>query len=216
MFRISIFSLILLTYFIFSAAAEPPAYGDPDEVWITTSSGDTIVVGEQIELQYHIANSVDIYAATLTIGLSSPDSAAWEWVIPEGFDEYLTTEPGSRFNDNYLLLGATFEIYVDTVELDWYGFPDDPTPPGPLEHFWSLHLRPTRAGTIIIDTACIRGCVYDNWMLEPIMEPSWAGPLQFTVVEPVKGDINCDGQANIEDAVYLINWIFRGGPPPCR
>lgn len=29
------------------------------------------------------------------------------------------------------------------------------------------------------------------------------------------GDANCDGQANISDVVYLINYLFHGGPPPC-
>ena len=28
------------------------------------------------------------------------------------------------------------------------------------------------------------------------------------------GDANCDGSLNVSDAVYLINFIFVGGPPP--
>ena len=28
------------------------------------------------------------------------------------------------------------------------------------------------------------------------------------------GDVNCDGQVNIADVVYLINFLFLGGPPP--
>lgn len=30
------------------------------------------------------------------------------------------------------------------------------------------------------------------------------------------GDINADGWINVADAVYLINFIFRDGPPPCQ
>jgi len=30
------------------------------------------------------------------------------------------------------------------------------------------------------------------------------------------GDTNADGWINIADAVYLINFIFKGGPPPCQ
>jgi hypothetical protein len=28
------------------------------------------------------------------------------------------------------------------------------------------------------------------------------------------GDANGDGTVNVADAVYLINYIFKGGPPP--
>jgi hypothetical protein len=29
-----------------------------------------------------------------------------------------------------------------------------------------------------------------------------------------KGDCNGDGEVNIADAVYLVNYLFLGGPPP--
>ena len=28
------------------------------------------------------------------------------------------------------------------------------------------------------------------------------------------GDVNCDGEVNIADVVYIINYLFLGGPPP--
>jgi hypothetical protein len=43
-----------------------------------------------------------------------------------------------------------------------------------------------------------------------------APPATFDIVDRrVCGDVNCDGSANVGDAVYLIAYIFRGGPPPC-
>jgi len=30
----------------------------------------------------------------------------------------------------------------------------------------------------------------------------------------VCGDANADGTTNVTDAVYIIQWIFAGGPPP--
>ena len=30
------------------------------------------------------------------------------------------------------------------------------------------------------------------------------------------GDVNCDGSIVIADAVYLLNWLFLGGPMPCK
>ncbi len=32
---------------------------------------------------------------------------------------------------------------------------------------------------------------------------------------PCNGDANCDCIITISDAVYLINYIFGGGPAPC-
>ena len=28
------------------------------------------------------------------------------------------------------------------------------------------------------------------------------------------GDANGDGEVNVGDAVYLISYVFKGGPPP--
>jgi hypothetical protein len=29
------------------------------------------------------------------------------------------------------------------------------------------------------------------------------------------GDDNCDGKVSVSDVVYEINYLFKGGPPPC-
>lgn len=31
----------------------------------------------------------------------------------------------------------------------------------------------------------------------------------------LKGDVNCDGVVNVADAIYITNYLYRGGPPPC-
>jgi hypothetical protein len=30
------------------------------------------------------------------------------------------------------------------------------------------------------------------------------------------GDVNADGIVNVNDALYILNYLFRGGPPPCN
>ncbi len=35
-------------------------------------------------------------------------------------------------------------------------------------------------------------------------------------VKAYNGDVNCDNKITVGDVVYLINYLFRGGPPPCR
>jgi len=55
-----------------------------------------------------------------------------------------------------------------------------------------------------------------------LMQGAYAGVNQVRVEFPtfmpnnwmLIGDANCDGQIDIDDAVYLIQYIFVGGPPP--
>ena len=35
------------------------------------------------------------------------------------------------------------------------------------------------------------------------------------LLECICGDVNADGGVNITDAVYIINWLFKGGPDLC-
>jgi hypothetical protein len=48
--------------------------------------------------------------------------------------------------------------------------------------------------------------------LEPV-----ASPVVFPSVSGSRicGDVNCDRTINVSDAVQIINWIFKGGNPPC-
>jgi hypothetical protein len=44
------------------------------------------------------------------------------------------------------------------------------------------------------------------------------GPADIVITQPqeyVCGDVDCSGGVDIDDAVYLIQHIFTGGPLPC-
>ena len=47
---------------------------------------------------------------------------------------------------------------------------------------------------------------------EPLATDS--GWLMISVI-PVLGDANCDGVVDVGDVIYTINYLFKGGPPPC-
>jgi len=47
----------------------------------------------------------------------------------------------------------------------------------------------------------------------PPEKPKCSGPLSC-VCEPLRGDANGDGKVSVSDVVYLINYLFKGGPAP--
>ena len=34
-------------------------------------------------------------------------------------------------------------------------------------------------------------------------------------IDEIAADVNCDADINVSDVVYLINYLFKGGPEPC-
>ncbi len=75
-----------------------------------------------------------------------------------------------------------------------------------------LWFSATGAGTVAFDTITLVGYTYnfkdqyaDGYI--PDFRP-------FTVTVGMRGDADSDGSLNIADAVYLINYIFKGGPGP--
>ncbi len=216
------FTILFITGII---SAQDPI-GDPDEVWVTSSSGDTICVDELVMLEVYIANSNIYNSVAVGLELYSPDDADWEWV---------DLGNGGEFGAFDLIENTRLQIGLELFLPEWApsspsGAPADSFgisavsfapphfDPGPMEHTYNLGIRPTRVGTICIDKGFIPPASV-SWVFDgpdATIIPSWGGPYCFTVIEATKGDINCDGKADVGDAVYLINWIFRYGPAPCR
>jgi subtilisin family serine protease len=70
----------------------------------------------------------------------------------------------------------------------------------------------TGSGTIAFDTITLVGYSYN-------FKNHYAGDYMpdfrpFTVIVGSRGDANNDGTINVADAVFLINYIFKGGPAP--
>lgn len=43
---------------------------------------------------------------------------------------------------------------------------------------------------------------------------SFGSPLQFRVLKYLRGDVNTDLKRNLADIIYLVNYVFKGGPVP--
>ncbi len=48
-----------------------------------------------------------------------------------------------------------------------------------------------------------------NWPAE-----GEVGSFEITEVPPQRGNVNCDGQITVSDVIYIINYLFKGGPTP--
>lgn len=56
---------------------------------------------------------------------------------------------------------------------------------------------------MLIGPACAGGVPINNRVFTPKISLS------------ENGDVNCDGVIDVGDAVYITNYLYRGGPPPC-
>ena len=134
-----------------------------------------------------------------------------------------TLQLGPSSKDNVL----TFSLDPASREMTWffdnYMLPPDVTPPEG-EGFVSYSIMPKSGladGTPIQSRAHIR-FDYENWLAAPN-----AGPLQLMIstadanhnglpdaCDYVCGDADHSSGVDISDAVYLISYIFGGGPAP--
>lgn len=88
-----------------------------------------------------------------------------------------------------------------------------PTPAYGL--FCRMFYRVSGPGTMTIDTSTHP--YYGQMQMGDPNGPvsvSWNGPYTFDVVRSTLGDVNQDGNVNVTDVVRLIQYLFKGGPPP--
>jgi len=191
---------------------------------------DTIYVGGDYEFRFWFEN--DMVWAGLSTGFDiwSPTGGSWKYIgQPDGIGQsgYFTVVSGSRMEDAFDMTGLLITEYnVDMVAYDSVLFGGvalyNGLQPGPLEHMVSLHFRPTSPTTgDEIYTLCIDSnrvppsactfCYYDQGSNAFRFE--WDNPI-CVPIRLICGNPNGDNTVNVGDAVFIINYIFRGGRPP--
>lgn len=217
----------------FAALVSPAAATNSADIGMTCGAQhDTIWEGYPATLDFYLENDVPVEELYLGYEIWSPDGAGWNWLSqPGGFgpSQYVTLIPGARLTpDCFDLTGfSVTEQNVDESGRDTilcFGVSFVQTmPSGPLEHMYSYHVEgitgTEEAKTLCVDSAFVppsypfvfvdaSGFYIDPVTLWPNGGRCW----------PVKtlhaGDASGDNSLNVADAVYLIQYIFKGGPPP--
>ncbi len=214
----------------------------PDSLYVrlgrTGEAGtvDTIIDGVKQEFQLWFKNDIDLGGISLGFCIYSDDGATWSWTTqPDGYGPQgqgtglsaVTVVPDSRM-DPVLSVWDLGGLIVTEKEMDGVS-PDTvqiggvslggQLDLGPYQHMISIHFIPD------LDSADFRTICIDSIFIPPsgdfifanvdgdAIHPEVPGPFCWLVIRQC-GDANGDKAVNVGDAVYLINFVFKGGPPP--
>jgi len=215
-------------------------YGDTLTITAVPSGGsaphDTVYAGSEYEFQIRIKNRQGLGGISLGFRAWSPDGLEWSWIEkPDGWGHYgpgtgcacITVIEGSRMDPP----DSIWDLYgffvnendvdgqsPDTLQLGGISINNQLTP-GPLEHMISFHV----SADLPYDAT--RTLCFDSVYIPPsgdfifvsldgdAIVPDIISPRCWPVTW-FCGDANRDLQLNIGDAVYIIHYIFRGGPAP--
>lgn len=195
-------------------AYSPALYNDPglpDTIWI---AGDTLIVGVTDTVAIGIINDEPL--SGIALGLEWDGSA----VLNSGytFNNYVPTSRVSQ-NDfrNYQCYYSTNGVNPDTTFIATYrpGYNDSTWIAPGRGAIYGAIFHPVTPGTTTARLVPFPGFNASSMLVtdsgEAILPPVVG---QVTVVAPTCGDANADLKVNVGDAVYIISYIFRAGPPP--
>ena len=203
---------------------------------VTGQPVDTIYAGIGGVFRIWVKNTVDLGGMSLGFKIWSDDGTTWIWKSqPSGWGptgqgtglscvtvalDSRMDPPDSIWDMSGLLITEKNMngISPDTIQVGGISMLSS-LAAGPLEHMISLHFEPQlpdgEKRTICIDSAFIPPSGdfvfvdYDGDALYPEVTGA-----RCWVVAPQCGDASGDGRFNVGDIVFIINYVFKGGPPP--
>ncbi len=202
------------------------------EIWI---ENDALLTAILMEFEFDLGANIIVWEDELTRTTNEPPTPGadgWPDIFDHGRalgdapDGTCWTFGGFGFANLY-----ADGTGIEALALGGMAWPDGGFEPGPLELAYTLRFEVVSADTgsqvctypTDVPPAQIQYFydAYGNYVPDycgqeydgnnPVEEPSF-----FVVVEIswVEGDANRDGNINITDAVYLLQFIFAGGSPP--
>jgi hypothetical protein len=210
-----------------------------DDVCVHLNGGDDVAyIGELNTLEIWISNDITVRTMQFPFEVCwTSDVMFWNWNM-----DYGDNPPFNRHGDalTYLMLFGhqeTFdEFSCETFAAGATSIVGDDLPPGTSRLMYSLQFA-IIAESEAADAISVAPYAYfggNNWFFQDpsavFYKPDFCGQTVASIVNPdappvtfdivyrtqsTCGDSDCSGAVDIDDVVWLINYIFTGGNAPC-
>jgi hypothetical protein len=175
---------------------------------------DTVRFGELI---LHVTGPPYQGTAILPV-LVFNDEALRDIEIPLIWDGPLVCDSGRFVGERSQYLGiANVVPWEDTSIVYAYALAgeDDVLIPSGEGEFLRLYFSVTDTGRCYVDTVSLYGWMYLFFVdsLYEEVNPTFL-PGEYLIEPTLSGDVNGDGLVDIGDVVWLLNYLFKGDPPP--
>jgi hypothetical protein len=207
------------------------------DVCIMLNGGDNIVYTNQTNtFEVWIANDAQLGGMVSAFEIQWDPAVTIIWNMNYGSHPPVNEEGRAidAWNLPDLQIAEDFDnASPDHICMGGAAMPGFGLPAGPSELCYTLQFEASAPSGVIIDGFCVKPYFYPpacTWTFtdggggyppdfcgQPVpseVDPV-ADPVCFDVGVPTpSGDVDCSGAVDIDDVVYLIAYIFAGGPPP--
>ncbi len=229
---------LISTMLIFLIAGSAAAANLVD---IRINSGDTLWRYEVSSFDIWIENDIQMGGFTLGFKIWSDDGATWSWDVGDYSEEGQNVYCDKNYHvcrslviDSRMypwpfdMVGALLTTYQNVDEIGYDSILSfgvglmQYMEPGPLEHMYSYYFV---AGGEELSSICVDSCFVppsgafvfvDTYgaIYTPTVLWEHGGRCWPVKTSYICGDVNGDGDFNVGDPIFLIAFIFRGGPEP--
>ena len=184
---------------------------------------DTIGTNVQVNIRLRVTNNTGDTVRTLTNGfrIYSPNGVDWDTTIASAAPIFFNFFDIVIAQDD---LYSTNGMGIDSVLFGGVAIEESGLLDGFDEVVWTITIGPIdiqyHGDTICLDSNSVVPEGSWLWAFSPSegIIPDWDGPHCFiidsTYTDSLCGDVNLNGTVNILDLVSLINYMYRGSPPP--
>jgi hypothetical protein len=231
------FTALLVVCLVLGLAGVTFGFGNGDITIKLNGSDSVAYIGNVNTLEIWIANDATVGSMSPALEIRFTTSLSWDMVYGSHAPVNEEGRAIGAWNLTDLVVSNDFDdISPDHLGIGGTAFPGTGLPAGSSELCYTVKFTIPPGVPELANAIEVVPYYYSpgyQWLFlddvgpyspdfngNPVADPAnpIAPPVMFDAVKctSVDGDANCDGFANIADAVRIVNWVFKGGPPPCR